>query len=65
MDFQLTPEQEALKKEFDTFFEAIEQGRPMQMAGLAEAVNTHEVIFAAERSLKEKRPVKMDEVRAR
>jgi len=50
--------------QFDAFFEAIARGQAMPLTGLAEAVRTHEVIFAAERSLKEKRPVKMDEVRA-
>jgi UDP-N-acetyl-2-amino-2-deoxyglucuronate dehydrogenase len=52
------------KTQFDAFFEAIERGQPMPSTGLNEAVLTHEVIFAAERSLKEHRPVKMNEIRA-
>lgn len=53
------------KTQFDSFFESIQRGQPMPMTGLADAVRTHEVIFAAERSLKEKRPVKMSEILAR
>ncbi len=52
------------KTQFDAFFEAVERGHAMPSTGLKEAVLTHEVIFAAERSLKEKRPVKMNEIRA-
>ena len=51
--------------QFDAFFEAIARGQAMPLTGLAEGVRTHEVIFAAERSLKEGRPVKMEKVRAR
>ncbi len=50
--------------QFDAFFEAVLRGQPMPLTGLAEAVLTHEVIFAAERSLKDKRFVKLIEVRA-
>ncbi len=49
--------------QFDAFFAALADGRPMPLTGLAEAVATHEVIFAADRSIAEKRPVKITEVR--
>jgi len=52
------------KTQFDAFFESIERSQPMAMTGLADAVRTHEVIFAAERSLKESRPVRMAEILA-
>lgn len=48
--------------EFDRFFEAIEAGEEMPLTGLADAVRTHEVIFAADLSWKEKRPVKLEEI---
>ncbi|MFI5356873.1 MAG: Gfo/Idh/MocA family protein [Opitutales bacterium] len=51
------------RTQFDAFFAALAAGRDMPLTGLAEAVATHEVIFAAERSLAEKRPVKIAEVR--
>jgi len=49
--------------QFDAFFEAIDKGADMPLTGLAEAVRTHEVIFAADRSWREQRPVKLDEIR--
>ncbi len=48
--------------QFDRFFEAIGKGEPMPLTGLDDAVRTHTVIFAAERSLKLGRPVKMTEL---
>lgn len=51
------------KMQFDAFFTALKQNRDMPLTGLKEAVLTHEVIFAAEKSLKFKRPVRMEEVR--
>jgi predicted dehydrogenase len=51
------------RSQFDAFFAALAAGRPMPLSGLAEAVATHEVIFAADRSIAEKRPVKLAEVR--
>lgn len=51
------------RAQFDAFFAALSAGRAMPLTGLAEAVATHEVIFAADRSLAEKRPVKIAEVR--
>lgn len=50
------------KTQFDAFFDALERGVPMPLTGLEESVYTHEVIFAAERSLRERRPVKMTEL---
>jgi predicted dehydrogenase len=49
--------------QFDAFFEAIEKGGAMPLTGLTEAVRTHEIIFAADRSWKEGRPVKLREIR--
>jgi len=50
--------------QFDAFFEALARGQAMPLTGLQEAVRTHEVIFAADRSLQLGRPVKMEELRA-
>lgn len=52
------------KAQFEAFFDALDRGEPMPLTGLKESVYTHEVIFAAERSLREKRPVKMAELTA-
>lgn len=51
------------KTQFDAFFAAIDRKKEMPLTGLKDAVLTHEVIFAAEKSLKLGRPVKMKEVR--
>jgi len=48
--------------EFDCFFEAIRTGRDMPLTGLADAVRTHEVIFAADLSWQQQRPVKFEEI---
>jgi predicted dehydrogenase len=48
--------------QFERFFAAIEGGEEMPLTGLADAVRTHEVIFAADLSWKEKRPVKLAEI---
>jgi UDP-N-acetyl-2-amino-2-deoxyglucuronate dehydrogenase len=48
--------------EFDCFFETIRRGQDMPLAGLADAVRTHEVIFAADQSLQLGRPVKLSEI---
>ena len=50
--------------QFDAFFESIGRAEDMPLTGLADAVRTHEVIFAADRSCAEKRPVKLAELRA-
>lgn len=49
--------------QFDAFFAALAENRAMPLTSLADAVATHEVIFAADRSVAEKRPVKVAEVR--
>ena len=53
------------QEEFTAFFTALSAGREMPCTGLAEAVRTHEVIFAADRSSQERRPVKLAEILAR
>jgi predicted dehydrogenase len=50
------------KTEFDSFFEAISRRKEMPLTGLADAVRTHEVIFAADLSWQQKRPVKLKEI---
>jgi len=50
--------------QFDTYFEALRRGEDMPLTGLSDAVRTHEVIFAADRSWQEHRPVKLEEIRA-
>lgn len=50
--------------QFEAFFAAIAKGEAMPLTGLKEAVLTHEVIFAAIRSLELGRPVKLTELRA-
>jgi predicted dehydrogenase len=51
--------------EFDQFFNALAHNEAMPLTGLADAVRTHEVIFAADLSWKQKRPVKLTEVQTR
>lgn len=51
------------KTQFDAFFNALDLKQPMPLTGLNDAVLAHEVIFAAELSLKLGRPVKLAEVR--
>jgi len=51
--------------QFEAFFQALDRGQDMPLTGLKEAVATHEVIFAAELSLKRQRPVKLSEIRAK
>lgn len=51
------------RAQFDAFFAAVQANQAMPLSGLREAVATHEVIFAAERSIAEKRSVKLSEVR--
>ena len=49
---------------FDRFFSALEAGHSMPRTGLAEAVRTHEVIFASMRSEELNRPVRIEEIRS-
>jgi predicted dehydrogenase len=52
------------RTQFEAFFGALARGQEMPLTGLDQAVATHEVIFAAERSIAQGRPVKMAEIRA-
>ena len=45
--------------QFEAFFKSLDEGVDMPLTSLAEAVTSHEVIFAADRSAKEGRPVKL------
>jgi predicted dehydrogenase len=51
--------------QFDAFFNALDRGVDMPLTGLADAVKAHEVIFAADLSAAENRPVRMEEIRGR
>ncbi|MCB1128136.1 MAG: Gfo/Idh/MocA family oxidoreductase [Verrucomicrobiae bacterium] len=48
--------------QFEAFFNAVAAGTEMPLTSLAEAIRTHEVIFAADRSAQLGRPVKLSEV---
>lgn len=50
--------------QFDAFFAALARGDDLPLTGLSQAVRTHEVILAADRSLQLGRPVKLAEIRA-
>ena len=50
------------EEQFNAFFAALARGEEMPLTGLREATRTHEVIFAADRSWQENRPVKMMEI---
>lgn len=50
------------KTQFERFFAALRANEEMPLTGLKEAVRTHEVLFAADLSWKENRPVKMQEI---
>jgi predicted dehydrogenase len=45
--------------QFATFFEALAQGKEMPLTSLENAVKTHEVIFAADKSARTGKPVKL------
>ncbi|MDA1275393.1 MAG: Gfo/Idh/MocA family oxidoreductase [Verrucomicrobia bacterium] len=51
--------------EFDALFEAILKGRKMPLAGLSDAIATHEVIFAADLSAQRGKPVRLKEIRGK
>ncbi|MCC7010358.1 MAG: Gfo/Idh/MocA family oxidoreductase [Acidobacteria bacterium] len=51
------------KTQFDAFFDALDRGQEMPLTSLADSIKTFEVIFAADRSAEERRPVRLDEVR--
>jgi len=46
----------------DKVLESLAQGQEMPLTGLTDAARTHEVIFAADLSWQERRPVKLEEV---
>ena len=48
--------------EFDLFMESLAKGQEMPLTGLTQAARTHEVIFAADLSWQERRPVKLAEI---
>ena len=50
--------------QFEAFFAALALDQPMPLTALADAVRSHEVIFAADRSAELGRPVKLSEVRS-
>ena len=45
--------------QFEAFFQALERGEEMPLTGIQQAIRTHEVIAAADRSAKEGQPVKL------
>ncbi len=50
--------------QFEAFFAALAKGEDMPLTALADAVTSHEVIFAADLSAAEGRPVKLAEIAA-
>jgi predicted dehydrogenase len=49
--------------QFDSYFKALAEGKDMEATSLAEAVKTHEVIFAADLSAERGTPVTIEEIR--
>ena len=47
------------QKQFEAFFDALAAGKDMPLTGLKEALRTHEVIFAADKSAATGRPVRL------
>jgi predicted dehydrogenase len=45
--------------QFQAFFDALDAGKDMPLTSLAEAARTHEIIFAADKSARTGRPVKL------
>lgn len=50
--------------QFDAFFQALRAGEEMPLTSLRDALRTHRVIFAADKSATENRPVKLEEIGA-
>jgi predicted dehydrogenase len=48
--------------QFAAFFDAFDQGKEMPLTSLDDAVISHEVVFAADRSAELGRPVKLSEI---
>jgi predicted dehydrogenase len=51
--------------QFEAFFNALDKGKEMPLTSFAEAARTHEVIFAADRSAKLGRPIRLNEINRR
>ena len=49
--------------QFEAFFTALKDDEEMPLTSLVEAYQTFEVVFAADRSVAEGRPVKLSEIR--
>jgi predicted dehydrogenase len=49
--------------QFEAFFQALNKGKQMQLTSFADAARSHRVIFAADKSAEQGRPVKMSEMR--
>lgn len=49
--------------QFDAFFDALDKGREMPLTSLEEAVKSHEAVFAADRSARLGRPVRLTEAK--
>jgi predicted dehydrogenase len=45
--------------QFEAFFKALDAGREMPLTSLTDAARSHEVIFAADRSVREGRPIRV------
>src|SRR5438132_13130212 len=45
--------------QFEAFFNALDKGKEMPLTNFAEAARTHEVIFAADQSARQRRAVKL------
>ena len=45
--------------QFEAFFNSLDKGKEMPLTTFADAARSHEIIFAADRSAKSGRPVKM------
>ena len=50
--------------QFQAFFDALDEGKAMPLTSLDEAIKSFEVIFAADKSVEERRPVTIEEMRA-
>lgn len=49
--------------QFQAYFDALKKNKPMPLTSLSQAMKTHEVIFAADKSAAIGRPVKLSEMR--
>ena len=48
--------------QFQAFFDALNAGQEMPLTNLRQALRTHQVMFAAEKSAELRRPVKISEI---